>query len=136
MRQAFRRLSLLSVVACLAIACAPERGAGDSMIAGSLQGGSADIAAPSAGFIYARDTCASCHAIGAGQIASANPAAPTFKSIANTPGMTRMALAAWLRTSHPSMPNFIIESARIDDLSEYIATLQTKELPRPPQHPK
>jgi len=38
-----------------------------------------------------------------------------------------MALNVWLHTSHPTMPNFIIDPDRIDDLIAYIATLKKKD---------
>jgi hypothetical protein len=37
--------------------------------------------------------------------------------------MTGMALTAWLTTSHPTMPNLIIEADRMDDLVAYIRSL-------------
>lgn len=82
-----------------------------------------DNAGPSRGLAYAQVNCAGCHAIAAGQRSSA-PRARSFEAIANTPGMTRIALSAWLHTSHPSMPNLIIDPKEIDDLSAYIATLK------------
>lgn len=82
-----------------------------------------DNAGPSRGLAYAQVNCANCHAIAAGQ-RSPSPRARTFEAIANTPGMTRTALSAWLHTSHPSMPNLIISPNEIDDLSDYIATLK------------
>jgi len=82
---------------------------------------------PALGFTYAQQTCASCHAIAAGESLSPNPAAPAFDTIANTPGMTGIALNVWLHTPHPSMPNFIVDADRIDDLSAYLATLKTNQ---------
>lgn len=52
------------------------------------------------------------------------PAAPTFEAIANTPGMTRIALGAWMQSSHPSMPQLIVESDTLDDVHAYMATLK------------
>jgi hypothetical protein len=43
--------------------------------------------------------------------------------VADTPGMTAQALAVWLQTSHPTMPNFIIKPDDIDDLTAYITSL-------------
>ncbi|MEQ1607481.1 MAG: hypothetical protein ABL956_00675 [Hyphomonadaceae bacterium] len=60
----------------------------------------------------------------AGQSQSPNPKAPTFETIANTPGMTLMALNAALHTSHKTMPNLIIEPSRIEELSTYLHTLK------------
>jgi hypothetical protein len=41
--------------------------------------------------------------------------------------MTRIALNVWLHTSHPSMPQLIIDPERIDDLAAYLATLRNTE---------
>ena len=46
----------------------------------------------------ARGNCAECHAIDSGTGASANPDAPTFNDLANTPGMTSAALTVALQT--------------------------------------
>lgn len=59
------------------------------------------------GRTFAIANCAECHAIRPGQNTSPNADAPSFTSVANSPGMTGRALAVWLETSHPSMPNFI-----------------------------
>jgi mono/diheme cytochrome c family protein len=76
------------------------------------------------GRIYADTACASCHAVAPGQLRSPDPKAPTFEMIANVPGMTLMALNVVLHTSHKTMPNLIIESGRIEDLSAYLFTLK------------
>ena len=78
------------------------------------------------GRAYAEHACASCHAIAPSQLRSPNPNAPAFAAVADLPGMNSMALRAWLRTSHPTMPNLILTPARIDDLSAYMSTLRTK----------
>jgi len=79
------------------------------------------------GLAYAQKACAGCHAVQRGQTISPNPAAPTFKSAANTPGMTALALTVWLRTSHPTMPNLIIEPNDMDDVIAYIMSLREKK---------
>jgi mono/diheme cytochrome c family protein len=86
--------------------------------------GAAEIGDPTLGLRYAEQNCASCHAVAAGQSLSPNPSAPAFDAVANTPGMTGIALNAWLHTPHPSMPNLIVDPDRIDDLSAYLATLK------------
>ena len=78
------------------------------------------------GVAYARKVCAECHAVVPSQLASPNPDAPSFTSVANTPGMTATALYVWLHTSHPTMPNFIIEPDTADDLVAYILSLRRK----------
>ena len=83
-----------------------------------------DVAGQLPGRIYADTACASCHAVAPGQLRSPDPKAPTFEMIANVPGMTLMALNVVLHTSHKTMPNLIIESGRIEDLSAYLFTLK------------
>lgn len=76
------------------------------------------------GRAYAEDTCAACHAIDQGATNSPNAQAPSFHTIANTPGMTRIALAAWMQSSHENMPELIVDPDRIDDLWAYLSTLK------------
>ena len=87
---------------------------------------------PVRGLTFAEDHCGTCHAVRAGQGTSPIANAPPFQAVANTPGFTRIALNAWLHTSHPNMPDLIVEGARIDDVYVYLETLRT---PRsaPPQ---
>ena len=80
-----------------------------------------------AGLRYAQQVCAECHAVAAGVTWSNLPEAPSFESIANTPGMTRLALNAWLHSPHPSMPHLIVEADRIDDLAAYLTSLKRDE---------
>jgi len=73
----------------------------------------------------ALDICASCHAVHASEILSPNAAAPSFRAIAHTPGMTAAALAVWL-TAHPhhKMPYLILSGQQVRDVSAYILSLQ------------
>ena len=59
--------------------------------------------------------------------ASPNSKAPSFKQIANTPGMSVTALTVWSRTTHPTMPNLIIEPNDMDDLIAYILSLKDRK---------
>lgn len=77
------------------------------------------------GLEYARDVCAKCHLVEDNGPYSVNPGSPTFKDIANTPGMTGTAIAAWLQTSHPTMPDLIIPPQETDDLIAYILSLRS-----------
>ena len=77
-----------------------------------------------AGFAFAEKNCAECHAVRKGQAASPNPDAPSFDSVARTRAMTGRALAVWLRTSHPTMPNFLIAQEDRDDVIAYIMSLK------------
>lgn len=76
------------------------------------------------GLAYARIACAECHSVEKGERTQSRKAtAPPFERVAAVPGMTGMALTAWLTTSHPTMPNLIIDGERMDDLVAYIRSL-------------
>ena len=77
------------------------------------------------GLAYARAHCAECHAVEqASDDISPDFAAPRFVDVANTPGMTERALAVWLQTSHPTMPDLIIPESDRDNLIAYIMSLK------------
>jgi mono/diheme cytochrome c family protein len=73
----------------------------------------------------ALDICASCHAVRASEIPAPNAAAPSFRAIAHTPGMTAVALTVWL-TAHPhhNMPYLILSGQQVRDVTAYILSLQ------------
>ena len=52
------------------------------------------------------------------------PTAPPFKDVANMPGMTGTALRVWLSTSHPTMPNIIVEPTDMDNVIAFIVSLK------------
>ncbi|WP_339083683.1 cytochrome c [Hyphomicrobium sp. ghe19] len=81
--------------------------------------GNADI-----GRIFALDHCSECHAVKENEVLSPNAGAPSFTSVANTSGMTGLALSAWLDTAHPTMPNFILSKQNRDDVIAYIISLK------------
>jgi mono/diheme cytochrome c family protein len=84
---------------------------------------------PPQGLAFARANCAECHAVSSTEDKSPNPNAPTFASVAKTSGMTGRALAVWLQTSHPTMPNLVLAQEDRDNVIAYIMSLQ----PPPPQ---
>ncbi|MBI3438198.1 MAG: c-type cytochrome [Proteobacteria bacterium] len=91
---------------------------------------------PARGRTYAQDHCAACHAVNGGPSdQSPNLDAPTFREVANTPGFTRMALGAWLRSTHQQMPDFIVETGHIDDVYVYLETLRAPRSPAPQSAP-
>ncbi|PQA89467.1 hypothetical protein [Hyphococcus luteus] len=118
----FAKAAALGLAAFLLGACAVESGSDAS---GPAAHG--DYGAASVGLSYAREACASCHAVEAGKIESPDPAAPSFEALANRPDMTRQALAALLRSPHQSMPSLIVEADRVDDLAAYLASLGAAE---------
>ena len=79
------------------------------------------------GLAYARNVCAECHNVLDSGAASPSPWAPPFKKVANTPGMSITALTVWSRTTHPNMPNFIIDPKDMDDLIAYILSLRERK---------
>jgi mono/diheme cytochrome c family protein len=83
-----------------------------------------DVGNPNAGLTFARNHCAECHAIRGSEDNSPNKDAPPFASVAKTPGMNGRALAAWLQTSHPTMPDFLIAQEDRDNVIAYILSLQ------------
>src|SRR5687767_8684421 len=79
-----------------------------------------EVGSPARGHAVAARLCAACHAVGAAQTVSPRLNAPPFTAIANTSGMTAMALSAALQTSHRTMPNLILEPADFSDVVAYI----------------
>jgi hypothetical protein len=78
------------------------------------------------GLVYAEAACGACHAVAAGDNLSPNAKAPPFEAIANTPGMTPMALNVWLHTPiHRDMPYVVVEPDRLDALVEYVYSLRS-----------
>ncbi len=77
---------------------------------------------------YAKAHCAECHTVDNSGEISPDFAAPRFADVANTPGMTERAIAVWLQTSHPTMPDLMIPESVRDDLIAYIMGL--KSLPQ------
>jgi mono/diheme cytochrome c family protein len=76
-----------------------------------------------AGAAYAERVCAKCHAIDLTSD-SPEPAATPFRDVAKTPGMTPMALTVWLTTSHPTMPNIVLDKQDLDNVIAFILTLR------------
>jgi mono/diheme cytochrome c family protein len=83
-----------------------------------------ELGSPKAGQAYAERVCAECHEVQAGDSFSPNPTSPTFQEIADTPGMTARALAVFLTTSHPTMPDIMIERDDLDNVIAYVTSLR------------
>jgi mono/diheme cytochrome c family protein len=80
----------------------------------------ADIAA---GGDYAEQVCAACHAVLPNEQISPLPQATPFQTIAGSPGMTELALTVWLQSSHPTMPNIVLEPDDMRNVVAYIRSL-------------
>lgn len=83
----------------------------------------ADVAA---GKAYAEQVCAQCHAVEAGEDLSSAEGATPFQEVANTPGMTEYALSVWLQSSHPTMPNIVLEQDELRNVVAYIRSLDNR----------
>jgi mono/diheme cytochrome c family protein len=74
---------------------------------------------------WASDVCSECHATRTGEPRSPNGRAPTFVELANTPGMTAIALTIALTTPHAGMPMFVLTPEQRQDIIAYILSLKT-----------
>jgi len=87
----------------------------------------AQSASPSLGEQIAKSNCVACH-----QMAPDVPAkdlqsgAPSFVDVANMPSTTELSIKVFLRSSHRSMPNFILSPEEVDSIAAYIVSLKKK----------
>ncbi len=79
---------------------------------------------PERGLDYARKVCAECHLVADEAGLSPRPEVKTFKQIADTPGMSAMALAAWMQSEHENMPHLVLEPNDLNDVISYIVSLK------------
>jgi len=81
----------------------------------------------SVGQNLAETVCSTCHQISTtSPKPSPNPNAPSFVDISRMPSMSELAIKVFLRTSHPTMPNFILTPEEIDSVTAYILSLARK----------
>lgn len=90
-------------------------------LSGAAEAQEADV---EAGEAYAEEVCAACHAVQAGDLESPLFEALPFQEVADTPGMTELALTVWLQTSHPTMPNIVLEQDDMRNVVAYIRSLK------------
>jgi mono/diheme cytochrome c family protein len=83
-------------------------------------------AAAPRGQTLAERWCSQCHAVTPNQ-SSANPDAPRFSDVAAEPSVTGYSLHAFLKTSHATMPNIMMNSDDIDDIASYILSLKPRQ---------
>jgi len=83
--------------------------------------------------VYVTAICGDCHAVTAGTL-SPNPQAPGFADIANSPGVTRETLVAFLSDAHnyPMQMDVDLDEADIGTIADYIITLQSDDYHRTP----
>ena len=79
---------------------------------------------PERDYRFAERVCAQCHANGKNESASPDSVAPNFSAIAQSPGMSEIALSVFLRTPHDTMPNLVLSVDEITDVIAYIASLK------------
>ncbi|MEM8587953.1 MAG: cytochrome c [Pseudomonadota bacterium] len=90
---------------------------------------------PEAGQTVAVQQCAQCHAVLPGEGVLVNPdplpfdgaGALAFEDIANTPGVTAMALSAWMTSIHPTMPQILLSEDDLNDVIAYILSLDAEQ---------
>jgi mono/diheme cytochrome c family protein len=83
-----------------------------------------EVGDPARGLAYARVNCSECHAVEPREMISPFSDVPPFREIANTPGISELALIAFFQTPHPTMPDLVVPSADIRDLVAYIVSLK------------
>jgi mono/diheme cytochrome c family protein len=84
-----------------------------------------EVGQPGQGALLAKQVCAECHAVTKGAVASPNPSAPAFETLASTPGITSTALFAALQTSHRTMPNLVFKGDDMVNVIAYILSLKS-----------
>ena len=84
----------------------------------------ADLGDVQQGRALANQVCSECHAVGPADSRSPNVLAPRFEAVAATPGMTAMALNAFLHTSHRAMPNLLLTADQTSGIIAYILSLK------------
>ncbi len=121
------------LVTCLLLAgCAPAAPSAtlpDAQSAISPVQGQTGSAAQ--GAVFARERCASCHAIGrTGD--SPNAGAPPLRQISQRYPVEQLqeAFAEGLVTTHPSMPEFVLSADENRDLIAYLVSIQ-ESAPQP-----
>jgi mono/diheme cytochrome c family protein len=76
------------------------------------------------GSAIARQVCVRCHDISVGSKPPADVGAPSFVAVANRTGSDELQL--WLRSHHPTMPDYVFNNSDIDDLVAYVMSLREK----------
>ncbi|MEZ5817653.1 MAG: cytochrome C [Hyphomicrobiaceae bacterium] len=91
---------------------------------GALAQGSSNVSGR--GEELATRLCAECHAVEPGAMVSPREGVASFQAIADTPGMTALALEVWLTTPHREMPHLLLDTGERQDLITYMTSLKRK----------
>ena len=83
-----------------------------------------NISVYNSGAAIAAQVCAQCHNIGLGQAAAVDIGAPDFRKIAGRSESTPEGLEAWMRSTHPKMPNYVFLGPDVADLAAFIVSLR------------
>ncbi|WP_245412148.1 c-type cytochrome [Methylocella silvestris] len=89
-----------------------------------LAAASAQAADPAVGRQLAEQVCSECHQVG--PVATQQPAnstAPSFLDISRMSSTSELAIKVFLRSSHPTMPNIILDQEETDSIAAYILGL-------------
>ena len=105
---------IASSVALITACCA-------ALAAGDLPGDAA------AGRDFALGVCAECHLVADDQGSWPVSEAPPFREVADSPGMTELALRAFMQTPHRTMPNILLTPEETDNIIAYILSLKSAE---------
>lgn len=70
--------------------------------------------------------CSECHSISVEQRAMRLDQAPGFDEIADKTQTTAISLRAFLQSSHPTMPNFVLNESERDNVIAYILSLRQR----------
>jgi mono/diheme cytochrome c family protein len=81
---------------------------------------------PAFGRQVAEDFCSECHAVLPDQEQTRRQSAPNLVKRVRDPGVTEMALRSYLQTSHPQMPNIMLNREQTDDLVAYLLSLKER----------
>jgi mono/diheme cytochrome c family protein len=80
---------------------------------------------PAAGRTLAEQVCWACHVIPDYEPPTFEaPGAQPFEELAADSAVTGMALHAFLRSSHPTMPNFVFSDEELTNIIAYILSLR------------
>lgn len=94
------------------------------LVFAATSGRAQEVGDAEAGHAFASRLCAICHAIGPEDRESPNASAPTFRRIAEEPGMTATALFVFLQNPHREMPDLILAPEDMRNVIAYILTLK------------
>jgi cytochrome c len=90
-----------------------------------LAAGGAAADSAQRGFVFVKTNCSSCHAIGRYD-QSPLPLAPPFRTLHERYSIEDLeeSLAEGIVTGHPSMPQFQLDGAQINQVIDYLRTLE------------